>query len=260
MSVTVDAFLVHWQAPEWCAESVQALLASEGVDVRVTVINNGGQLDLPSGVRVVDQPRNRGFAAGANAGLDLARPGLVFVGCHDVRLAPDALVRMAAMLESDSGLGIVGPVLDGGGSQERDLEWVSGAGMLLRSEVAERFRFDERFGSYVEDVDFCVRVRIVGGWRVGRSNGNATTRGTSAPESAKVLMTANMIAFHRMHHRWGPMARGLRDIFVDLALAVARRESAAVRRAGKAILFGLWRSVTIRRRDVPRPSGSTMAW
>jgi len=194
----IPAYLVHWHAAQWCAESVSALLASKDVDVVVTVINNGGDLVLPPEVAVLEPPENLGFAAAANAAL---RQGLksdapyVLIGCHDARLAPDSLCALVEALEGDTGLAVVGPALNGAGDSEPDLDWIPGAVMLIRREVAETFRFDERFGSYVEDVDFCYRVRDVG-WRVGRvGTAHAEMRGSVDPVRARVLMHANTLVF-----------------------------------------------------------------
>lgn len=201
----VAAYLVHWRAPEWCRESVLSVLASSGVSVSCTVINNEGELDLPAGVKIVETGSNLGFAGGANVALRLALDATadyIFVGCHDIRLGELALWKMALVLDNDPGLGIVGPALDGDGGSEPDLEWISGAGMLMRREVVVAVRFNEKFGSYVEDVDFCYHARRLG-WRVGRcEEANATTKGSVDEGRKLILMNANTIAWHLHEHDW----------------------------------------------------------
>jgi GT2 family glycosyltransferase len=211
----VHAFIVHWNAPEWCEESVSATLSSTGLAVMVSVVDNGGPdsrpLDLPMGVEVLETGANCGFTGGANVGLAAnGTAPYVFIGCHDIRLEPEALRSLEVLLEQDDGLGIVGPVLDGAGGTEHDLDWISGAGMLMRRAVADTLRFDERFGSYVEDVDFCYRARDLG-WRVGRAGGAlARTRGSVDGDGALVLMHANTVAFFVMRRMWrSAAARGL---------------------------------------------------
>jgi len=207
-SSKVDAFLVHWNAPEWCAESVDALVSSTNVRVTVTIVNNGGHLDLPSEVNILELGKNIGFTGGANIGLssDTSSPYL-FIGCHDIRLEPVALSALIDLLNQDPGLGIVGPALNGVGGTEHDLDWISGAGMLIRRAVVDVLRFDERFGSYVEDVDFCYRARDLG-WRVGRAGGAiARTRGSVDEDKALVLMHANTVVFFCIRGMWRSAAK-----------------------------------------------------
>lgn len=196
--------IVHYQAPEWCRATVESLLDSEGVDVAVTVVNNGGHVVLPRSVDVIDPGSNLGFAEAANLGLDRRRKDadVVLVGCHDALYEPDALAEIVRLLRADAELGIAGPVLDGAGSTERDLEWISGTTMVMRAEIADRFRFDARWGSYVEDVDFCYRVRDAG-WRVGRAgDAHVATRGSVDADLAKRLTGANSLVFFLRRRMW----------------------------------------------------------
>jgi N-acetylglucosaminyl-diphospho-decaprenol L-rhamnosyltransferase len=96
-------------------------------------------------------------------------------------------------------------------SEERFVDWVSGACLLVRRAAAERVGLlDERYFMYTEDVDFCAALRAQG-WRVlftpeaeivhlrGRSR-------ATAPLATNELYRRSHVAFYRKHHpRWAPV-------------------------------------------------------
>ena len=113
MPRSLPVYLVHWNAPEWCGSAARSLLASEGVVVDLTVVDNGQSggpaLDdlLPDRVRVLRTPSNVGYAGAANIGLSdwlSHSPASDFcvVGSHDLHVEPTTLARLVddAMLNS----------------------------------------------------------------------------------------------------------------------------------------------------------------
>jgi len=253
--------IVHWHAPDWCESAVKSILKSEGVDVHVTVINNGGELSLPSAVTVVDAGRNRGFAGGANLGLEAWLAGSVehcFVASHDLLVAPDTFRCLLDVAARSPGFGILGPwftprVARVGQIVELDelveFQWLSGSGLLITRECAEKTGFfDEDFGSYVEDEEYCLRARDRG-FRVGAvPSANASNLGTRHSDRAFIMMRGNEILLSAKQGRWRKVCS---QLAIELVLAsrsassaFSRKNSrrAALRQAylhGRAAAFGI---------------------
>lgn len=192
--------VVHWRQPEWCARSVRSLQAATGASLDLMVVNNSPE-DAPRlrdllgpEVRILEAGRNLGYAGGANLGLRHALgtdATAVVVGSHDLEVRPGALDELAAALDDDPGLAVVGPLLEdkvagsgsaaqvGGGSAPVDVSWVSGTCMMMRADAVRSLGgFDRSLHSYSEDVDWCWRAAGAG-WRIAvvpsaRAKGSGT--------------------------------------------------------------------------------------
>jgi len=194
---SLPVYLIHWDAPEWCASAARSVLASTGIDVDLTIVDNGQRQGpplstlLPPGARILPLGINRGYAGGANAAIAdwrsrHAGAGLAVVGSHDLHVAPGALALLAATARARPATGVVAPaiirprLIAGGawdgrtswqvgipdGNEPVERQWASGTCLLLRREcVAEVGAFDERLGSYMEDVDYGLRANDRG-WKV----------------------------------------------------------------------------------------------
>jgi GT2 family glycosyltransferase len=102
----------------------------------------------------------------------------------------------------------VGPVsrwVDRATRQERYVDWVTGACLLVRRRIAEQVGLlDERFFLYTEDVDFCASIRAAG-WKIlftpaaeivhlrGRAR-------LAAPTAINKAYRRSHIAFYEKHH------------------------------------------------------------
>ncbi len=182
-------------------EAVDSALTSQGVDVTVTVVDNGSQPPAT----VVDDPRvvlirnetNRGVAPGRNQGVATGRAPLVCLLDSDARLEPDTLLSLSRL--TTGGTGLAAPVFHGqipeasGGRapgaarkacralglssrygsmrpSERPPCWTVdfaiGACQLFRREAFDAVGgLDDSIFYGPEDVDFCLRLRA-SGWRV----------------------------------------------------------------------------------------------
>lgn len=196
--------------PSWnSAALLPALLdslAASGEGVELLVIDNGsrdGTLELlcERGVEHVALPRNVGFAAAMNRGVDATAAEFVLGLNADTVVAPGAIGALSAALAADSGLGGVQPRIlqlegdrpgepdaarlysagmaltrdgrafeTGAGEPQLDrllrgheIFGVCGAACLLRRELfTELGGYDESYVSFYEDVDLNVRARIAG--------------------------------------------------------------------------------------------------
>lgn len=169
----------------WAGSAARSILASARVHVSLTVVDNvskrSGELGgyLPAGTEIIRSPRNGGYTGGANLALKdwLSRPETEFcILCsHDLHVTPDAIHEMLAQMQFNPEYAVIEPTI---WQQEpkghmpdapalREVKWATGACLMLRRSSVQGIYFDERFGSYVEDVDFCLRVSDAGhkiGW------------------------------------------------------------------------------------------------
>jgi N-acetylglucosaminyl-diphospho-decaprenol L-rhamnosyltransferase len=199
------------------------------------------------GVRLLLADRNLGYGGAANLALD-GEAELVCVSNADVLPRPSALAQLADAVLDDPGVGMAGPVFEGGtqhyharlpgpgvllartlaGSLGRRLRsfpregerivvgQVSGACAVMRREVWERIGgFDEGFFLWYDDVDLARRL-VDAGYR-NVVVGDAVVRHVGAGSFAQVdrrtaqaIRLASLERYIGKHHgRWLAAARPL---------------------------------------------------
>ena len=213
----VPVYVVHWNAPDWCESTVRSLLESRGVRLDLMVIDNASEHlpELPPSVKLERLSSNRGFAGAANIALDLFRvrtdrSEICVIACHDLRVAPDALRYVVEAFHANPEYGILGangrPGPHGDGIADHD--WVSGTCLALRRGCIEAVgSFDERYGSYVEDIDLCYRASALG-WKVGIVERAAASELGSANQKRAIIMThGNHALLDAKMGRYGAAAR-----------------------------------------------------
>jgi hypothetical protein len=229
---------------------------------------------------------NRGYAAGVNAACAGFTGRWIAVLNPDVVVPPGALDALASVLEDHPRAGLVGPkVRDERGRVERTVgrlptlarerahallldrlaglegrhapfpartaavDWVSGCAWMLRGDAArEAGPLDEGYFMYVEDVDYCRRLRDLG-WSVLASPEvemrHLRGRGSSASGTLPADGGAALARYFAKYHPesppgevWAVLARGWRlRRFLHRALArLGRHRSAELARRYEAAL------------------------
>jgi len=203
---SVAIVVLNWNGKQLTLDCVDSLLALEYDATSVIVVDNHSTDGTAEAVRsrygerviLVENPRNLGFAAGNNVGIERA----LELGCeaimllnNDTIVSPSLLDALVPALFAADDIGIVGPKIyyaeppdqiwfAGGevhlargtarhiGIRERDIgqfqtprdiDYVTGCALLARRDVYERIgRLDDGYLAYYEDTDFCMRARRAG--------------------------------------------------------------------------------------------------
>jgi hypothetical protein len=188
----------------------------------VVVVDNGSTDDAPDrgrswGARVISLGRNRGFAAAVNCGIAACSADWVALVNSDVELCPDWLEKLLDAAQDTQASFCCGKLFKTGDRSILDGAWdlIAASGMPLRagngqpdstafgsrrsiamtSATAALYRrelftsvgvFDERYGSYLEDVDFSLRCAVAGfrgayepgavAYHIGGASGGAMVR------------------------------------------------------------------------------------
>jgi len=129
-------------------------------------------------------------------------------------IAPMTELRQKAIVSLHArGFGPVSRWVDRTAGTEQFVDWVSGACLLVRRQVAEKVGLlDERFFLYTEDVDFCASVRAAGfdvlfTPRAVVVHLRGRSRAT-APRAADAAYRRSQLAFYAKHHpRYLPLLR-----------------------------------------------------
>jgi GT2 family glycosyltransferase len=113
----VAAIVVNWNGADRIAGCLEALAAQEPPLAEIVVVDNAstdGSLDVVAGVvtgvvplRVLRNADNRGFAGGANDGIEATTAPVVLICNPDTRPRPDYVARAVAALLSGDRIGAV---------------------------------------------------------------------------------------------------------------------------------------------------------
>ena len=232
----------------WLPGLLESVAAQTVAPAEVLVVDDGstdGSAELAAGydgVQVLALEGNGGFARTANAGIAAVAAEAVALVNTDVVLTPDWLERAVAALEGERGAAAVatklvdlddpailysaGDVLrrDGACEQRGRFERDSGrydapgevfsacaaAALYRRAAVQEAGGFDERLGTYLEDVELGLRLRLAG-WRcrwepraVARHAGGGSSAALQHGPGAWVERNTLLLVARFFRLRWLP--------------------------------------------------------
>ena len=187
--------------------ALDSLSASTYLNQKILVLDNTStDGSIPAirqshpAVEVIELAKNLGYAGNNNVGIRAAMDAgadWVLVLNEDTILAPDCIERLVALGESDSRIGIVGPMVyhhneptviqsAGGKMTSRweslhlaqnepdsgqfphphEVDWISGCAIMVRRAVIDQAgALDERFFYYWEETEWCLRARKAG-WKI----------------------------------------------------------------------------------------------
>jgi GT2 family glycosyltransferase len=241
----VDVVILSWNDGELLDRAVDSALGSQGVDVHVTVVDNGSDppVDpfLDDRVTLLRNEMNRGVAGGRNEGIRAGEAPIICLLDSDAVLEPTSLATLVDALHD--GVACSGPVYVAQAPEAsagaaptlaRKLARVAGRTALYREvprrpdqhvwdvdfvigacQVFTRAAYDavggidERYFYGPEDVDFCLRLR---------SHGDRVVQCADAPvqhpprrRHRRVLTKAGMRhAFAVSHFLWRHRSFGSR--------------------------------------------------
>ncbi|GIW08886.1 MAG: glycosyl transferase [Dehalococcoidia bacterium] len=227
--------IVTWNGREWLERCLPAVEAQRGVRFETIVVDNGsidGTAELIDrcfrSVRLIRNRDNRGFAPANNQGIAAARGQYVATLNNDAIPEPDWLAALVDACEADNNLAMAASrmvrlddptVFDSAGiAPDRfGFAWnlragekvpereaprevfgaCAGAALYRRGMLEDVGLFDERFGSYYEDVDLAWRSQLRG-WP-GRYIPSAVVRhahsatGNRLPSAKRFLLARNRL-------------------------------------------------------------------
>lgn len=199
--------ILNWNGKKWL-EKFLPIVVQHSPEADIYIIDNASEDDsvtfvennFPS-VRVIQNSKNEGFAAGYNSGLKNIDAEIYCLLNSDVEVTQNWIPPMIALFDSDQSIAAAQPKIlsyhnrnffeyagAGGGfidnlgfpycrgrifnsieedkgqyDDETEIFWASGCSLFIRSkDFQEQGGFDERFFAHQEEIDLCWRLKNSG--------------------------------------------------------------------------------------------------
>jgi len=200
-SLFASLVIVNWNGRLYLEDCLKSLLASDYPHYEILLVDNDStddsvafvQSTFPQ-VKIHRTHRNRGFAAGSNAGIHRSKGELTVLLNPDVIVRPDWLHNLAEGMFADETVGIGGgkayfpdgrTLQHAGGfiqaplaigkqygrgeidrgqyDRQREVDYVMGAALGIKRSVLDQIGLlDEGYFLYYEETDLCFRARRAG--------------------------------------------------------------------------------------------------
>ena len=212
---SVTAFVVHWNQPGACIETVRLLLG-QGVPLEIVIIDNHStpqaceelSRGLGPEVTIIRLSENRGWGPALNRALrkwlDQGNREFCLISAHDAQPSPGCIRLLIAAMQSDARIGIACPqyqeplvpelsaahgvrlkaVTPQAHGTAEPVDVPHGTLMLLRRECLEQIGlFDERYFAYGDEHELGARATRRK-WKVMMIWGAVVTNPTTSTPSA----------------------------------------------------------------------------
>ena len=289
---SVVVVVLSWNKQQAVIDCLDRLNALTGADIQVVVVDNASSDDSVSAIRrahpdatVLEEPVNRGFAGGVNAGLaEAARRNADYAWLlnDDTQFAPTVLMRLLAHADANPDCGLLSPALfdldDGNGEQFRNglVDWsvaamahnlpsdryaealarnatpiVPGTAMLCDLRVYRAIGpFDPRYFAYWEDTDYALRAADAGFASVvvdaSRMQHAATPTRHDRPPHYHYYMVRNEALFFERHAVRHRSAPWKRRWLAASLEWLAENRDLGRRDNALACIDGMWHALTKR--------------
>lgn len=268
--LSVCFIILNWNQPDMTGDCLVSLAEQDYGNFHVIVVDNGsidGSADILRErfpwVTIIELPDNIGYSPANNVGIEFAlqqKYDYIFLLNNDTVVAPDMLTHLVYVCESESIIGMTGPVIlyfdkpeliwsagaefdwrNGAvtrsldGQQASDLDFaaqldvgfLSSCAVCIKRQVLEEVGLlDERLFIYYEEADWSARASAAG-WRsvlvpkARIQHKVSATMGTASP-ATEYYMSRNGLLFLAKHLKgWRRIASLARAVWRNLIVIAA---------------------------------------